>query len=45
MNLRPNIADSLITSSDERYIVNLVERVTRVSVETVALVNGLPSIS
>ncbi len=31
-------------SDDERYIVNLVERVTHVSVETVAIVNALPSI-
>ena len=31
-------------SDDERYIVNLVERVTRVSVETVAIVNGLPGL-
>ena len=32
-------------SDDERYIVNLVERVTRVSVETVAIVNGLPELA
>ena len=32
-------------SDDERYIVNLVERVTRVSMETVAMVNGLPPLA
>lgn len=31
-------------SEDEEYIVKLVGRVTRVSVETVALVNGLPEL-
>ncbi len=29
-------------SEDERYIVNLIERVTRVSLETVQIVGGLP---
>ena len=31
-------------SDDEKYIVSLVERVVQVSVETVAIVKGLPSL-
>ena len=31
-------------SDDERYIVDLVERVVRVSVETVAIVRGLQAL-
>ncbi len=32
-------------SDDERYIVDLVERVVRVSIETVAIVKALPGFS
>jgi len=31
-------------SDDEKYIVNLVERVVQVSLETVQFVNGLPEL-
>lgn len=47
MNLRPNtldIQDQTTNSDDEHYIVNLVERITHGSVETIAVVNSQPSL-
>ena len=39
------VSDTNGYSEDERYIVNLVERVVRVSIETVKIVRGLKGLA